>query len=220
MKIILIIFLLCSILKPLVTAGEYRVNLEAAVIEKLQGPECLKLSGDDAEVYACRFVFRKRFEMVTFRVYTGLPRDPLTRGTIIKTDIEEAYAFGFRPPIEAAEVEHRFLDKSGNVRVIKQTLHRYAASEFDSALVRSGFFELDPVGPWLLTSDSDETGENLLGELVIDGRTSTVRRFTGGSLPASACFDAIYKAVGSIEIIEHEQDSPPAETEPDNPDQP
>jgi hypothetical protein len=172
-------------------SNEYHVDLDARQIAELGGPPKLEASGDEAEFYACRFLLKKRKELITIIMYTALPRDPLTKGTIIKDDGKQLYAFGFHPDVVSAKIERRYF-KQGMVAIDKHALNAIAASTLDKALVRSGFFELDPIGPWLLKSD--ESGELLIGEIMIDGRATVVKRYTGDSLPASACLDTINDA--------------------------
>ncbi len=183
----------CACLSSL-ASNEYRVDMDSNFILELGGPPKLAMSRDEAEMYVCRFMLKISHELITIRVYTALPRDPLTKGSVIKNEGKELYAFGFRPTLASARIERRYLYQ-GEVVVENHTLDAVRATALDLAIVRSGFFEMNAVGPWLLKND--ESGELLTGELMIDGRTTVVRRHTGESLPASSCLDAIKKATGA-----------------------
>jgi len=176
-------------------SNEYHIDIDSDLIAQLGGAPKLEASGDDAEIYVCRFLLGKRKELITLRVYTKAPRDPLTKGTVIKNDGRPLYALGFRPPIVAASIERRFL-RNGHAVTERRELKASDATAIDSALVRSNFFDLSAVSPWLFKGD--ESDELLTGELLIDGRAVIVRRYIGESLPASVCLDAIEKVLKQL----------------------
>jgi len=171
-------------------SNEYHVDIDSKLIAQLGAAPKLEAAGDDAELYVCRFLLRKREELITLRVYTKAPRDPLTKGTVIKNDGESLYALGFRPPVVGADIERRFL-RDGRTITEKHVLDTSKATGLDSVLVRSNFFDLNAVSPWLFKGD--ESGELLTGELLIDGRAAVVRRYSSESIPAGICLEAIEK---------------------------
>lgn len=193
MKKITIIISICCLCIVVCTGRMHMFDSNADFIRELGGSPQLTSSGDPAEFYACRFLMIDRDSLITIHVFTSLPRDPLTRGTVIPLeDGSKIIAPGFRPSVVSAKIEDRH-KINGALVVDNYELNEPEAMEFDRELDYSDFFSLTFPKPLYVASASIDIGEFMIGELLVDGRFVAVNRYTGESMPAKACADILEK---------------------------